>query len=177
MFASNGILFNHESPRRGETFVTRKVTLGLARVKLGLQEKLYLGNMDAKRDWGYAKDYVYGMWLMLQHDEPDDFILATNETHTVREFVEETAKYLGMELEWKGKGVKECGIDKKTKKVIVEIDPKYFRPAEVDVLLGDPTKAKKKLNWKPQVTFKGLVKLMAEHDLKQAENELLRKQK
>jgi GDPmannose 4,6-dehydratase len=164
MFASNGILFNHESERRGETFVTRKITKGLARIKLGKEEKLYLGNLDAKRDWGYAKDFVYGMWLMLQADKPDDYILATNETHSVREFVEEAAKYLDMHIVWKGKGLKEKGIDKKTGKTIVEIDPKYFRPAEVDVLLGDYSKAKKKLGWKPKVTFKELVKIMIEAD-------------
>jgi GDPmannose 4,6-dehydratase len=171
MFASNGILFNHESPRRGETFVTRKITYGLARVKLGLQEKISLGNLDAKRDWGYAKDYVYGMWLMLQHKEPDDFILATGETHSVREFVEKTAKNLGITLVWKGKGLKEIGVDKKTGKTIVEINPRYFRPAEVDVLLGDYSKAKKKLGWKPAVKFKELVKIMVEHDLVLAEKE------
>lgn len=167
MFASNGILFNHESPRRGETFVTKKITRTLARIKLGKEEKLFLGNLDAKRDWGYAKDYVYGMWLMLQHNEPDDFILATNETHSVREFVEEACKYLGFELEWKGKGEKEKGIDKKTGKTIIEIDPKYFRPAEVDILLGDYSKAKNKLGWEPETKFKELVKLMVEADLKE----------
>lgn len=167
MFASNGILFNHESPRRGETFVTRKITRGLARIKLGKEEKIYLGNLDAKRDWGYAKDYVYGMWLMLQHTEPDDFILATNETHSVREFVEESCKHLGFELVWKGIGVDEKGIDNKTGKVIVEIDPKYFRPAEVDILLGDYSKAKNKLGWEPKTKFKELVKLMTEADLKE----------
>jgi GDPmannose 4,6-dehydratase len=164
LFACNGILFNHESPRRGETFVTRKITQGLSRIKLGKQEKLFLGNMDAKRDWGYAKDYVEGMWRMLQAKTPDDFILATNETHTVREFVEESAKHLGFDIEWKGKGIKEKGIDKKTKKVIIEIDPVYFRPAEVDVLLGDYSKAKKALGWKPTTTFKALAKLMTEKD-------------
>jgi len=145
MFACNGILFNHESPRRGETFVTRKITRGLARIKLGKDKKLYLGNLDAKRDWGYAKDYVEGMWLMMQQEKPDDYILATNETHSVREFVEETAKYLDINLIWKGKGIKEKGIDKKTNKTIIEIDPRYFRPAEVDVLQGDYSKAKEKL--------------------------------
>ena len=164
LFACNGILFNHESPRRGETFVTRKITQALSRIKLGKQEKLFLGNMDAKRDWGYAKDYVEGMWRMLQAKTPDDFVLATNETHTVREFVEESAKHLGFEIEWKGKGAKEKGIDKKTKKVIIEIDPVYFRPAEVDVLLGDYSKAKKALGWKPATTFKALAKLMTDSD-------------
>ena len=164
MFAVNGILFNHESERRGETFVTRKITKGLARIKLGKEEKLYLGNLDAKRDWGYAKDFVEGMWRMLQHKEPDDFILATNESHSVREFVEETGKVLGMSIVWKGKGLKEKGIDTTTGKTIIEIDPKYFRPAEVDVLQGDYSKAKKKLGWKPTTTFKKLVKLMADAD-------------
>lgn len=166
LFASNGILFNHESPRRGETFVTKKITRGLARVKLGKDDILYLGNMDAKRDWGYAKDYVEGMWRMLQHTEPDDFVLATNETHSVREFAEETARHLGMNLIWKGTGVDECGIDKKTGKTIIKIDPKYFRPAEVDILLGDYSKAEKLLGWKPTTKFSELVKLMAEEDLK-----------
>lgn len=164
IFACNGILFNHESPRRGKTFVTRKITRGLARIKLGKDKKLYLGNLDAKRDWGYAKDYVKGMWLMLQQKEPDDYILATNETHSVREFVEEAVKYLDIDLAWKDKGVKEKGIDKKTNRVIIEIDPRYFRPAEVDVLRGDYTKAKKKLGWKPKVKFNELVKIMAKAD-------------
>ncbi|OGY82051.1 MAG: GDP-mannose 4,6-dehydratase, partial [Candidatus Jacksonbacteria bacterium RIFOXYD2_FULL_43_21] len=143
LFISNGILFNHESPRRGETFVTRKITRGLVRIKLGLEKKLYLGNLEAKRDWGYAKDYVEGMWLMLQQSKPDDFILATGETHTVREFVEEAASLLGIELVWSGQGLKECGVDKKTGKSIIEIDPRYFRPTEVDLLIGDASKAKK----------------------------------
>lgn len=166
LFATNGILFNHESPRRGETFVTRKITKGFARIKLGKENKIYLGNLDAKRDWGYAKDFVYGMWLMLQHNKPDDFILATNETHSVREFVEETAKYFGFNIIWKGKGINEKGVDKKTGKILIEIDPKYFRPAEVDILLGDYSKAKKLLGWKPKTKFKELVKLMAEADYK-----------
>jgi len=164
IFACNGILFNHESPRRGKTFVTRKITRGLARIKLGKDKKLYLGNLDAKRDWGYAKDFVKGMWLMLQQKKPDDYILATNETYSVREFVEETVKYLNIELVWKDKGVKEKGIDKKTNKVIIEIDPRYFRPAEVDVLQGDYSKAQEKLGWKPKVKFNELVKLMAKAD-------------
>jgi GDPmannose 4,6-dehydratase len=165
LFAVNGILFNHESPRRGETFVTRKVTAGLSRVKRGLQETVQLGNLDAKRDWGYAKDYVEGMWLMLQQKEADDFILATGETHSIRELVEETGKLLGFDIVWKGKGLKEKGIDKKTGKTIIEIDPKYYRPAEVDLLLGDATKARKKLGWKPKVKFKELIKIMVEADL------------
>ncbi len=170
IFACNGILFNHESERRGETFVTRKITRGLARIKLGKDDKLYLGNLDAKRDWGHAKDYVYGMWLMLQQKNPDDYLLATGETHTVREFAEKVAKHLGFDLVWKGKGVKEKGIDKKTGKTIIEIDPKYFRPAEVDVLLGDPSKAKKLLKWEPKIKFDELARLMAESDYKKEEN-------
>lgn len=166
LFATNGILFNHESPRRGETFVTRKITRGLARIKLGLEEKLYLGNLDAKRDWGYAKDYVLGMWLMLQQDKPDDYILATNESHSVREFVEIAAKHFDFEIIWQGSGIEEKGIDKKTGKTLIEIDQKYFRPAEVDILQGDYTKAKTKLGWNPTTTFTELVKIMCEADLK-----------
>lgn len=164
LHASNGILFNHESPRRGETFVTRKITRGLARVKAGLDKCLYLGNLDAKRDWGYAKDYVEGMWRMLQQDEPGDYVLATNETHTVREFVELAARELGFDLEWQGAGVEEIGVDKNTGNVIVRIDPKYFRPAEVDLLIGDFTLAKEKLDWEPQTKFQDLVKLMVDAD-------------
>lgn len=165
LFATNGILFNHESERRGETFVTRKITRGLARIKLGKDEKLFLGNLDAKRDWGHARDYVYGMWLMLQQKTPDDYLLATNETHTVREFAEKVAKHLGFDLVWKGKRVQEKGIDKKTGKTIIEIDPKYFRPAEVDILLGDYSKAKKMLGWEPKIKFDELARLMAMSDL------------
>lgn len=164
MFASNGILFNHESERRGETFVTRKITRGLSRIKLGKEKKLYLGNVDAKRDWGYAKDYVEGMWRILQHKTPDDFILATNESHSVREFVEEAGKVLDMDIIWRGKGLKEKGLDKKTGRTIIEIDSKYFRPAEVDILQEDYSKAKRLLGWKPRMTFAGLVKLMTEAD-------------
>lgn len=166
IFAVSGILFNHESPRRGETFVTRKITKGLSNIKLGKQEKLYLGNIDAKRDWGYAKDYVEGMWLMLQQEKPDDYVLATGETHTVREFIEITAKLLGFDLEWQGEGVKEKGIDKISNKVIIEIDPKYFRPAEVDLLIGDAGKAKEKIGWTPKTDFQDLVKIMVEADYK-----------
>ena len=169
LFACNGILFNHESPRRGETFVTRKVTRGLARIKLGIEDTLYMGNLDAKRDWGYAKDYVEGMWLMLQQDEPDDYVLATNETHTVREFIEIASERLGFDLEWSGEGVYEIGTDKNTGNVIIRIDEQYFRPAEVDLLIGDPAKAKKKLKWEPKVTFKKLVEIMVDADL-QAES-------
>ncbi len=168
LFACNGILFNHESPRRGETFVTRKITRGLARINYGLDSKLFLGNLDAKRDWGYAKDYVEGMWLMMQQDKPDDYVLATGETHSVREFVEETAKNMEIDLVWEGAGVDEKGIDRKTNKVIIEIDPRYFRPAEVDVLVGDGSKAKKELGWEPKVKFKELVKIMADSDLEAA---------
>jgi len=165
MFACNGILFNHESPRRGETFVTRKITRGLARILSGKDKYLYLGNLDAKRDWGYAKDFVEGMWLMLQQKTPDDYILATGETHSVREFVEECAKILKIDLCWKGKGKNEIGYDRKTKKVFIKIDSKYYRPAEVDLLLGDPAKARKNLKWKPKTKFKKLVKIMLEADL------------
>jgi len=165
LFACNGILFNHESPRRGETFVTRKVTRGLVRIKLGMDKKLYLGNLEAKRDWGYAKDYVEGMWKMLQQPEPDDYLLATGETHSVREFVEEAAKNLGISLVWQGTGLEEKGINKNTGEVIIEIDPKYFRPAEVDVLIGDYKKAKEKLDWEPRVKFHELVKIMVEAEL------------
>ncbi len=155
LFTCNGILFNHESPRRGETFVTRKITIAAAKIKLGVQDKLYLGNLDAKRDWGYAKDYVEAMWLMLQQDEPDDYVIATGETHSVREFLEETFNYLG--LDWRDH---------------VKIDPKYFRPTEVDSLAGDSSKARKKLGWKPKVRFKELVKLMVDADLKKEELKL-----
>lgn len=165
LFASNGILFNHESPRRGETFVTRKITIGLSRVKMKLQEKLFLGNLDAKRDWGYAKDYVEGIWRILQHDTPDDFIIATGETHTVREFAEEVGRNLGYNIIWRGKGINETGIDKKTGKVLIAIDPIYFRPSETDMLIGDPTKARKILGWKSKTSFSQLAKIMTEHDL------------
>jgi GDPmannose 4,6-dehydratase len=165
LFACNGILFNHESPRRGETFVTRKVSRGLARIKLGIDETLYMGNLDAKRDWGYAKDYVEGMWMMLQQDKPDDYVLATNETHTVREFIELASKRIGFDLEWQGKGIDEIGVDRNTGKTIIKIDPVYFRPAEVDLLIGDATKANTKLGWKPKVKFKELVEIMVDADL------------
>ena len=166
IYACNGILFNHESPRRGGTFVTKKITRGLARILSGKDQCLYLGNLDAKRDWGYAKDYVEGMWLMLQQKKPADFVLATGQTHSVREFIEECAKCLGIDLAWKGKGVKEIGYNKKNKKTLIKIDPKYYRPAEVDLLLGDPSMAKNKLNWKPRTTFKQLVRIMLRADLK-----------
>ena len=172
IFASNGILFNHESPRRGITFVTRKITMGLSRVKLGLQGTLKLGNLSSQRDWGYAKDYVEGIWKILQYKTPEDFVLATGETHTVRQFVEEAAGLLKFDLVWKGKGVKEVGIDKKRNKTIIEIDPSYFRPKEVDYLLGDASKAKKLLNWKPKINFRKLVEIMLKNDFDLAKKEL-----
>ena len=175
IFASNGILFNHESPRRGETFVTRKITRGATRIKVGLQDKLYLGNLDAKRDWGYAKDYVEVMWLILQHEKADDFVIATGESHTVREFAEKTFGELEIHLEWKGNGINEKGVDSKTGNVLIEIDPRYFRPTEVDYLLGDPSKAKKVLGWSPDVTFNDLIKIMVREDLQIAKKESILK--
>lgn len=166
MYACNGILFNHESPRRGETFVTRKITRATARIKLGLQKRLYLGNLDAQRDWGHAKDYVEGMWLMLQQDEADDFVLATGKMYTVRQFVEMSFAHVDVELEWKGKGVDEKGFDKATGECVVEVDPQYFRPAEVELLIGDPTKAKEKLGWVHKYDLNALVKEMMEEDMK-----------
>ncbi|MCZ8237728.1 MAG: GDP-mannose 4,6-dehydratase [Leptospiraceae bacterium] len=168
LHASNGILFNHESPRRGETFVTRKVTLGVAGIKAGKMDRLVMGNIDSKRDWGYAPDYVEMMWMMLQQETPDDYVVATNETHTVKEFIDESFRIAGIEIEWKGSGVDEKGLDKKSGKVLVEINPKYFRPTEVELLIGDPAKAKQKLGWEPKVKFKELVKIMTEADLKKA---------
>ena len=166
MFAVNGILFNHESERRGETFVTRKITLAAARIAHGQQDKLYLGNLDARRDWGYARDYVECMWMILQHDSPEDFVIATGEMHTVREFATLAFREAGMELRWEGVGVEEKGIDIKTGKVLVEVDPKYFRPCEVEQLLGDPTKAKILLGWNPiKTSFEELVHIMMEHDM------------
>jgi GDPmannose 4,6-dehydratase len=166
MFICNGILFNHESPRRGGTFVTKKIVDAFANIKSGKQDKLYLGNLDAKRDWGYAKDYVEAMWFMLQHKEPGDYVVATGETHTVREFAEEGAKYFGFDLIWEGSGLKEVGIDKKTDKQIIAIDEKYFRPSEVDLLLGDASKMKRVLGWEPKVKFRELVKIMCEAENK-----------
>jgi len=165
MFICNGILFNHESPRRGGTFVTKKIVDGLVAVKKGEQDKVYLGNLDAKRDWGYAKDYVRAMWMMLQQEKPSDYVVATGETHSVREFVEKTGELLDMDIIWQGEGLEEKGMDKKTGKIIVEIDEKYFRPAEVDLLLGDPNKAKKELGWEPKVKFEELIKIMVEERL------------
>ncbi|MFA6831443.1 MAG: GDP-mannose 4,6-dehydratase [Bacteroidaceae bacterium] len=168
MFAVNGILFNHESERRGETFVTRKITMAAARISEGLQDKLYLGNLDAKRDWGYAKDYVECMWLMLQHEKPEDFVIATGEMHTVREFCTLAFHEVGIELKWENCGVNERGIDLKNGHVLVEVDPKYFRPADVEQLLGDPSKAKNVLGWNPRKTsFTELVKIMANYDMEQ----------
>ena len=166
MYCCNGILFNHESERRGETFVTRKITLAAARIAQGYQDKLYLGNLNSLRDWGYAKDYVECMWLMLQQEQPEDYVIATGEYHTVREFCTLAFKETGIDLRWEGEGVDEKGIDVKTGKVLVEVDPKYFRPAEVDQLLGDPTKARTKLGWNPRKTsFPELVRIMVEHDM------------
>jgi GDPmannose 4,6-dehydratase len=165
MFACNGILFNHESPIRGETFVTRKITMAVARIKNGLQDKLYLGNLDAKRDWGFAGDYVEAMWLMLQQKEPDDLVIATGETHSVREFVELAFGEVGIEVDWKGEGADEVGADVATGYVLIEVDPRYYRPTEVDLLLGDPTKAKEKLGWEAKVGFRELVKMMVEGDM------------
>ena len=171
MYAVNGILFNHESERRGETFVTRKITLAAANIAAGRQEKLLLGNLDAKRDWGYAKDYVECMWMILQHDTPEDFVIATGETRTVREFAEAAFAHAGMQLRWEGEGVREKGIDQATGRTLVEVSPEFFRPAEVDLLLGDPSKARELLGWNPRKTsFEELVKIMVEHDM-----ELVRK--
>ena len=169
MFACNGILFNHESPRRGETFVTRKITRAAARIKLGLQSCLYLGNLDAKRDWGFAGDYVEAMWLMLQQAAPDDYVVATGETRSVREFAEKVFARLDMPLEWQGEGMHEKGIDTKTGKIVIEVDSNYFRPAEVELLLGDPTKAQKKMGWKPKTDLDELVAMMADSDLELAD--------
>lgn len=168
LFACNGILFNHESERRGKTFVTRKITVAVAKIVLGQQEKLLLGNLDSKRDWGYAPEYVEGMWRILQADQADDYVLATNETHTVKEFVEEAFNVLGEEISWKGKGINEVGILKSTNKEVVAIDSRYFRPTEVDLLIGNPAKAKEKLGWTPKTTFKELVKIMVTSDFNKA---------
>ena len=197
MFACNGILFNHESPRRGENFVTRKITLSLARIKLGLQDKLFLGNLDAKRDWGYAKDYVEAMWLMLQHDKPDDYVIATGKQHSVRDFCERAFLEVGVKLEWEGKGIDEKGIvadieptellkkyDRRDQlrtlrkgQTVVSVDPRYFRPTEVETLLGDPSKARQKLGWKQEISFKQMVKEMVDNDLKEGMREAIWKQK
>jgi GDPmannose 4,6-dehydratase len=165
MHASNGILFNHESPIRGETFVTRKITRAVAAIELGLQDRLFLGNLNAKRDWGHARDYVEGMWLIVQQDQPDDYVLATGETHSVREFVEKAFAQVGRSIEWQGSGVDEKGIDRSSGKVLIEIDPRYFRPTEVDLLIGDPTKARTKLGWQHRTGFEELVREMVDADL------------
>ncbi|MCR4431947.1 MAG: GDP-mannose 4,6-dehydratase [Tepidanaerobacteraceae bacterium] len=172
IFACSGILFNHESERRGKEFVTRKITDAAARIKLGLQDVLELGNLDARRDWGHSKDYVKAMWLMLQQDEPDDYVVASGQTHTVREFVELAFKHVNIDIKWMGEGVEEKGLDKKTGKVIVAVNPKYFRPAEVDVLLGDATKARKKLGWQPEISFEELVRRMVFADLDRVKEEM-----
>ena len=173
MYACNGILFNHESPIRGETFVTRKITRAFARIKLDLQDKLFLGNLSAKRDWGHAKDYVEMQWLMLQQDNPEDFVIATGVQYSVRDFVNKAAKAVGIEMEWKGEGADEKGYDKATGKCLVEVDPRYFRPTEVETLLGDPTKAKEKLGWVPKITLEEMVAEMVEHDLMIAKRDAL----
>jgi GDPmannose 4,6-dehydratase len=172
MFACNGILFNHESPLRGETFVTRKITRAVAKISLGLQDTLFLGNMDAQRDWGHARDYVKGMWLMLQQDQSDDYVLATGTTKSVRYFVEQSFNRVGIEVEWSGEGVDEIGVCKKTKKTLVKVDPNYFRPTEVELLIGDPTKAQKELNWKHEVTLEQLI-----HEMVDADVELFKRDK
>jgi GDPmannose 4,6-dehydratase len=165
LFACNGILFNHESPVRGETFVTRKITRSLARINVGLEECLYLGNLDARRDWGHARDFVEAQWLMLQQEQPEDFVIATGEQHSVREFVELAARGVGKSIKWQGSGADEQGVDEETGRVIVRIDPRYFRPTEVDSLLGDATRAREQLGWQPKYDFKGLVKEMIEADV------------
>ncbi|MCW5207257.1 GDP-mannose 4,6-dehydratase, partial [Desulfobulbus sp. US2] len=177
MYCCNGILFNHESPIRGETFVTRKITRALARIKLGLQDALYLGNLDAKRDWGHAKDYVQMQWLMLQQEKPEDYVIATGVQHSVREFVAIAAAELGMSVSWQGKGLDEIGIEEKSGKTIVQIDPRYFRPTEVETLLGDPSKAKEQLGWEPKISFAEMVQEMVVEDLKTAERDQMIRQK
>ncbi|HEY8507903.1 MAG TPA: GDP-mannose 4,6-dehydratase [Steroidobacteraceae bacterium] len=173
IYACNGILFNHESPIRGETFVTRKITRGLARIAVGLQSCLYLGNLDARRDWGHARDFVEAQWLILQQPEPSDYVIATGEQHSVREFVERAGSLLGMRIEWQGRGVDECGIDVTTGRTVVRIDPRYFRPAEVDTLLGDSSKARAQLGWSPKITFDTLVKEMVDSDLELARRDAM----
>ncbi|WP_298199968.1 GDP-mannose 4,6-dehydratase [Desulfosporosinus sp.] len=172
MFACSGILFNHESPLRGLEFVTRKITNGIAKIIKGQQNKIVLGNLESKRDWGYAPEYVEGMWLMLQQDNPDDYVLATGETHTIKEFVENAFKAAGYEIVWEGEGVNTKGIDKKSGKVLVEVSPEFYRPAEVDVLIGNPQKAKEKLGWEPKIKFEELVRIMVEADIERIEKEV-----
>lgn len=176
LFACNGILFNHESPRRGENFVTRKITMAATRIALGLQDKLYLGNLNSKRDWGHAKDYVEGMWRILQQDKPDDFVLATGTTTSIRDFVTMTFKELGMDIDWQGAGLDEKGTDRATGRTIIEIDPLYFRPAEVDLLLGDSSKAREKLGWEPKYDLQALCREMVAYDLELAKKEKLLKE-
>ncbi|MHC1755234.1 MAG: GDP-mannose 4,6-dehydratase [Methanosarcina sp.] len=166
MFACNGILFNHESPLRGETFVTRKITIAVSKIKKGLQDKLYLGNLNAKRDWGFAGDYVEAMWLMLQQDKPEDYVVATGETHSVREFTELAFREAGIDIKWEGEGISEIGRDTDSGKVVVEVDPMFYRPTEVDLLIGDPSKAREKLGWKTKVSFEELVKMMVKNDMR-----------
>jgi GDPmannose 4,6-dehydratase len=173
IYACNGILFNHESSKRGETFVSRKITRGISRIKVGLQDKLYMGNLDAKRDWGHAKDYVYMQWLMLQQDGPDDYVIATGRQYSVRQCIEQAAKNAGIQIQWQGNGIDEIGIDADTGNVIVEIDPRYFRPTEVDTLLGDSTKAKEKLGWEPKISFEEMIAEMVRTDLKEAKRDKL----
>lgn len=173
VFASNGILFNHESERRGKTFVTRKITVGASRIMLGQQDKLLLGNLNAQRDWGYSPEYVEGMWRILQADKPDDFLLATNEAHTIREFIEETFRVLGDEIMWEGEGVDEVGILKSSGKMVIAIDPRHFRPTEVDILIGNPAKAKEILGWEPKTTFRELIKIMANADFQKIKKHIL----
>jgi GDPmannose 4,6-dehydratase len=172
IYACNGILFNHESPRRGETFVTRKITRAAARIKLGLQDKLYMGNIDAKRDWGFAGDYVELMWLMLQQDKPSDYVMATGVTTTVRDFIGMTFEGVGIKIKWEGEGINEKAVDVETGRIVVEIDPRYFRPTEVELLIGDPSKAKKAIGWEPKVGLPDLVKMMVSEDMKIAQREL-----
>jgi GDPmannose 4,6-dehydratase len=173
LYACNGILFNHESPIRGETFVTRKITRAVARIKLGLQKKLYIGNLDAERDWGYAGDYIEAMWLMLQQKKPEDYVIATGETHTVREFIEKAFAEVSIPITWEGEGVAEIGRNSENGETLVQVDPNYFRPTEVDFLMGDPSKAKKNLGWQPKVSFEKLVELMVKKDLEEAERDNL----
>jgi GDPmannose 4,6-dehydratase len=173
MFACNGILFNHESPLRGETFVTRKITRGLARIMLGLQDCLYIGNLNSRRDWGHAKDYVEAQWLMLQQEKAEDYVIATGEQHSVREFIEMSARELGLAIQWRGKGSDEQGINPANGRVIVAVDPRYFRPTEVDTLLGNPAKAKTKLGWTPKISFNELVREMVRVDLEEAKRDEL----
>jgi GDPmannose 4,6-dehydratase len=170
LHASNGILFNHESPRRGETFVTRKITMAVARISRGLQQCLYMGNIDARRDWGYAPDFVEMMWMMLQQDEPDDYVIATNEMHSVREFIEKSFQHVGIDIEWEGEGVDEVGRNPATGDVLVRMDPRYHRPCEVERLLGNPAKARQQLGWEPRVKFDELVRIMTDGDLRLLEN-------